>query len=256
MKDNKKTILNRIWLGIKLGWKLPSLPAYVEKFHNHHITRILRVLGGISILLVFSKSEFAIKYLFYIIFPLAFLQFLYIIIINLIKFVYIIYLWKNNKLEVRNSPLDRLASFSLTLFSCVKGGCVLGLSSGTALGMGLGIDELLSHSGRDPVFKNILGKGLDQTLNNLGYQNPNKDITNVRDNIETFKHRYKELNALNKDIDDLDSIGKEIGAEDSELIREIKKDIKKSIEAEKASILQSRSKILSELSEKNAFRKK
>ena len=97
MKDNKKTILNRIWLGIKLGWKLPSLPASVEKYHNHLITRILRVLGGISILLVLSKSEFAIKYLFYIIFPLAFLQFLYIIIINLIKFVYVIYLWKNKK---------------------------------------------------------------------------------------------------------------------------------------------------------------
>jgi len=111
--------------------------------------------------------------------------------------------------------LDRLASFSLTLYSCIKGACVLGLSSGTALGMGLGIDELLSHSGRDPIFKNILGKGLDQTLNNLGYPNPNQDVTNVRNNIEILKYRYEELKALNKDIDELDLIGKEEGIGDS-----------------------------------------
>ena len=123
---------------------------------------------------------------------------------------------------MRNSPLDRLASFSLTLYSCVKGACVFGLSTGTALGMGLGIDELLLHYGREPVFKSILGKGLDQTLNNLGYKNPNQNITDVKDNIDTLKHRYKELKALSKDIDELDLIGKEEGIEDSELIKDIK----------------------------------
>jgi hypothetical protein len=255
MKENKKTILQRIWLGIKLGWKLPSLPVSVERFHNHPLTRTFRVLGGISILLVLSKSVL-VKYIFYIVFPLAFLQFIYIIVINLIKFIFIIYLWKNNKFQVRNSPLDRIASFTITLYSCIKGTCVLGLSGGTALGIGLGIDELLSYYGRDPVFKDILGRGLDQTLNNLGYKNPNKDITEIRDDIDILKYRYKELKALNKDIDELDSIGKEEGIEDSELIKEVKKDLKKTIEAEKASILNSRSRILSQLSENNAFKKK
>ena len=51
----KKTKLQRIWKGIKLGWSLPSLPVSEEKFHNHLIIRIFRVLGGISILLVLSK---------------------------------------------------------------------------------------------------------------------------------------------------------------------------------------------------------
>jgi hypothetical protein len=93
-------------------------------------------------------------------------------------------------------------------------------------------------------------------LNTLGYQNPNHNITEIRDNIDVLKHRYKELNALNKDIDELDLIGKEEGIEDSELIKEIKKDLKKTIEIEKASIFESRSKILSQLGDNNAFKKK
>ena len=53
------------------------------------------------------------------------------------------WLWKNGKLKVINSPLDRIVAFSVNLLSCIKDTCVLGLSGGTALRMGLGIDELL-----------------------------------------------------------------------------------------------------------------
>jgi hypothetical protein len=92
MKITIKKVFKDIWIGIKFAFKLPSLPEPVNKFHNNPITRVFRVLGGISILLVLSGSEFAQKYLFYVIFPLALLQFIYIIVINLIKFFYIIYL--------------------------------------------------------------------------------------------------------------------------------------------------------------------
>ena len=251
-----KNIFLDIWLGIKYSFKLPSLPQVVAKFHNYPLIRVLRVLGGISILLVLSKWEFAYKYLFYLIFPLAFLQFIYIIIINIIKFIYIIYLWKNKKLQVRNSPLNKLASFSVTLISCVKGTCVLGLSGGTALGMGLGIDELLMSYGRDPIFRDTLGKGLDKTLNSLGFQNPNKDITNSDVDLKTLKYRYNKLIELNKDIDELNSLSNQTGTKDSEFIKEIKNDLKKRIEEEKKSINISKSKILAELEKKNPFNTK
>lgn len=159
-KKMKKTLFNRIWKGIKIGWALPNFPESVNRFHNYPVTRIFRVLGGISILLVLSGSNLAKHYLFYVIFPLAFLQFIYIIVINLIKLYYLVYLWWNNKFQVRNSPLDRLASFSVTLISCIKGTCVLGFTSGTALGIGLGIDELLLNNGRDAIFRDIFGKTL------------------------------------------------------------------------------------------------
>lgn len=109
---------------------------------------------------------------------------------------------------MRNSPLDRVASFSVKLLSCVKGTCVLGLSGGTALGMGLGIDELLMSYGRDPLFINTLGKGLDTALNTLGYENPNKDLTKYNNDINNLKYRYNELKNLNKDLDELESFSK------------------------------------------------
>lgn len=125
---NKKTKLQRLIYGMKLGIKLSLLPDSVNKIHNSPLIRIFRVLGGISILLVLAGHWLAKQtILFYIIFPLAFLQFSYILIINMIKSYYLYYLWKNNKLQVRNSPLDKIATFGLNLVACVKGTCIYGV---------------------------------------------------------------------------------------------------------------------------------
>ena len=83
------------------------------------------------------------------------------------------------------------------------------------------------------MFRNTLGKGLDKALNGIGIENPNKDITSMKDNMETLKYKYKALKSLNKDIDELDSIGKEAGIKDSELITEVKKDLKRRIESKR-----------------------
>ena len=145
----KNTIFQRLLIGIKLGIKLSLLPESVSKFHNYPLTRIFRVLGGISIISLLSGSLLVKEsFLFYIVVFLAIFHFMYIIVINLIKFFYIIYLWLNKKLQVRNSPLDRLASFSLSLVACIKGTCEIGLYGGGALALGLSIDELLLNYGR------------------------------------------------------------------------------------------------------------
>lgn len=79
--NNKKTILQRIWLGFKHAWKLPSLPAYVENFHNLPITRIFRVIGGISIVLFLSSFDWIEKNsYFWIILILAMLHFIYLLL--------------------------------------------------------------------------------------------------------------------------------------------------------------------------------
>ena len=69
------------------------------------------------------------------------LQFLYIFIISIIKIFYIVYLWKNKKLQVRNSPLDQIAS--LKLATCIKGGCVAGAGTATIFALGFGADKFL-----------------------------------------------------------------------------------------------------------------
>jgi hypothetical protein len=92
-KSNKTNYFKDILIGIKFGIKMTSLPQSVNKFHTNPITKIFRVLGGLSILLLLSNSEVVKQsILFYIIIPLAFLQFIYIFVINLIKFFYLIHL--------------------------------------------------------------------------------------------------------------------------------------------------------------------
>lgn len=96
MKKNNldQNKFKRFLHGVKLGIKFSLLPPSVEKFQNYPITRVFRVLGGISILLVLSGSAIVkSSSLFYFVFPLAFLQFIYIISISVIKFCYYIYIY-------------------------------------------------------------------------------------------------------------------------------------------------------------------
>jgi len=53
------------------------------------------------------------------------------------------------KLEVRNSPLDHIASLTLKLATCIKGACVAGGASATVLGLGFGADKLLEEDLKD-----------------------------------------------------------------------------------------------------------
>lgn len=104
-----------------MAWKMPSLPNSVNNIHNYPLVRIFRVLGRVSIILFLSFPDWIKDSVFYwAIFILAMLHFSYILIISVIKLYYIIYLWKNKKLEVRNSPLDQIASLTLKLATLLK----------------------------------------------------------------------------------------------------------------------------------------
>lgn len=136
MKSNNfnlsQTKFQRFIYGVKLGFKLTFMPEYVFKLHNNYLTKMLRVLGGVSVMLVISGANIIRKtILFYVIFPLAFLQFIYILMICIIKIYYLVYLLRNKKL-VRNYTLDKLVRFSVTLVICAKGACIFAVASVTA----------------------------------------------------------------------------------------------------------------------------
>ena len=61
---NKKTLYERILIGLKLGWNLPSLPLSVSNFHNYPLVRIFRVIGGVSIVLFLSPFNMVENYFF------------------------------------------------------------------------------------------------------------------------------------------------------------------------------------------------
>ena len=241
----KKTILQRILIGFNLLFKLPSLPHNIQGFHTHPLVRILRVIGGICIVLFLSSFDWIQELSFYgIIFVLAMLQFLYILFISVTKIIYIIYLWKNKKLEVRNSPLDRVASLTVKLGMCVKGVCAGGAGSATVLGLGFGADKLLEEAGYTPFFKKTLGKGLGNILSTMGYKN-NSEYLELQKNMEQVRNRVKNIDDLQKVVDDIEK-----DKSFSELhndIKEFKNEFSKELNKEKIAKQASESKILEQL---------
>ena len=104
---NSKTWFINLKLGIKQANSIPALPSGIDKYYNHPITRVFRVLGGIIALIVILKINVIFPYpINYILALIALVQFGQIIFISITKLVYVIYLYKNfpEKFEVRNQP--------------------------------------------------------------------------------------------------------------------------------------------------------
>jgi hypothetical protein len=95
------------------------LPPKVLSFHNHPFIRIFRVIGRISVITFLSKKYLFFIYPFnYIVLLFALLHSIYIAIISIIKLFYGIKVLKSDKLEVRNSPIDKLAGTAGKILYC------------------------------------------------------------------------------------------------------------------------------------------
>jgi hypothetical protein len=243
---NKKTIGQRLWLGLKYAWNIPSLPIKIDKIHNYYLTRIFRVLGGISIVLFLSSPDWIEKnfYLHWIILILALLHFLYIFIISVIKIGYIAYLWKNKKLEVRNSPIDHIASLTVKLATCIKGACVAGGAGATVLGLGFGADKLLEQAGYAPVFKKTVGNQVGNILSYWGYEG-NQEYLELQKKALEVEKRTKNIKELTKIVNEMEN--NESFNELKDEIKEFKDEFLKELQKEKIMKSSENSKILAEL---------
>lgn len=200
---DQKTNLQRFVFGMKKGFALSLIPDNVLIIHNNPFVRILRVVSGICFLLWMSKLYIKLGINLWVILFMAFIHLVYILILSIIKIKHLIYLWRNGYLEVKNSPLDRLATSGLKLVACAKGICVYGIGTGTALGLGLGMDELLLHKGRPPIFRDFLGGALDNTLTKFEIENPNKDINIASNSIKEIQYRLELLKTLRNDLNEM-----------------------------------------------------
>ena len=241
----QKTLFQRFIYGVKLAWNIPSLPTSVDKFNNYPLIRIFIVIRGISILLFLSSSGWINNsYIKWIIFVLAMIQFLYIAVISFIKIGYIVYLWKNKKLEVRNSPTDHIASLTLKLATCIKGACVAGGAGATVLGLGFGADKLLEEAGYPPFFKKAVGNQLSNILSGLSYTG-NAEYLELQKIMLDIKQKAKNIEELNRIVDNMekDPSFSELKSELAEFKREFIKDLQR----EKTQKAIEQSKILAEL---------
>ena len=142
----KKTISQRLLIGFKKGWSTPTLPVHIIALQKNIFIRLLRVLGGISIItLITHRLEILGDGILYLIclyicilFSLMFNLYLFYINYHRIKYMYKV--WKSDELNVRNSPLDHLASLATKLLWCSKGLCDFAIPISMVYGSMAGID--------------------------------------------------------------------------------------------------------------------
>lgn len=160
-----------LYIGIKKGLEMELLPLKVSLFLDKPIVRILRVIGGLSVLLcLFIINKIILidlpLFLFYILNIIALIHIIQMVIINLIKVVYgINKLIKHKKdFEVRNSPINKLASISIKAIYCWKVGCTVGSTTVGILGGSVLIDNVLDSSGYEKIFQPYIKKGFNTIL--------------------------------------------------------------------------------------------
>jgi len=151
-------ISQRISKGIQKSWSVPTLPAHIINFHNHPITRIFRIIGGLSILITLGRITLTIDIPNYILYTSNFISilfFIYMLVISILRLIYVFKVLKTDELDVRNSPLDRLASLTARVLFCAKGLCYAGAGTVSAIGSGLALDAALVSTGHDPIFSPV-----------------------------------------------------------------------------------------------------
>jgi hypothetical protein len=124
--------------------------------------------------------------------------------ISIIRLIHIIKVLRSDKLDVRNSPLDRIASLTARLLFCAKGLCVAGAAGGSITGAGLALDSALINTGNEPIFSpyfvGMLKKFYQAPLKGGGAIKPTTSNTNLTGT---------EIKAIVKNLDDnqLEQVG-------------------------------------------------
>jgi len=236
--------------GVKKGYIIPLLPDCINKIYNSFFFRVLRVIGGFSTILVFTKNYIYLpKFIAWIVLMFAIIQLIQIVIISIIKVIYgIRKLRKNPKdFEVRNSPLNKYASQLANAAYCWRVGCsVIGGGVGF-IASSVALDQAMEAGGQAKIFLPIIGKGISFIFNNNTNQNPLSIYKNIQENIKELDSIEERYNFINYYIDKIISEDLKM----SGICNSDKDDIKKVLEelskTNKEELKVFRSKILTEI---------
>jgi hypothetical protein len=160
---------NSIKLGIRRGLEIPTLPLRIRNFYDNIVIRIFRFIGGIC--LVLNLTGYYLSFpniLHWFILIISAIQMIQIMIITGIKIVYSIYtLIYNPKIfEIRNSPLNYLATHLGKIILCAKIGCGVGGGAAGIVATGATFDTLLDTAGYNKVFIPFLAEGVKAVFGN------------------------------------------------------------------------------------------
>jgi hypothetical protein len=154
-----RNFLFRVLQGVKKGIFTPTLSPQMLDFQSRPLVRIVRLLGGLSILILLMVSRYPsilgdlnndFRMFFLIVLVLTGLLF---VLLNLyityhrIKFIKT--KLQSSDLDIRNSPLDRFACMLARVTFCAKGVC----DSAAPLGLALGfIPFVVSYFSKNLIF--------------------------------------------------------------------------------------------------------
>jgi len=141
---------------------------------------------------------------------LALIQMIQITIISFIKLSFgIRKLWKNpDEFEVRNSPMDRVASLTVKLFYCWKVGCQVGSGGVSLLGTSVLIDTVLDASGQEKIFQPLMAKGIQGLIGGRKTQTIYEELQEKINKFNLAKRRFEEAKQLEQaTVDALKDLG-------------------------------------------------
>lgn len=95
---------------------------------------------------------------------------------------------KSDKLDIKNSPVDRFSTIALKVLWCIKGSLDQLPHIGLGLSIGAVTDQILENSRREPIFMPFLGNMLNKMIG----------IDTVGNIYTKRRQAYKELLALDK----------------------------------------------------------
>ena len=147
----KKSIFQRFLIGAKLGLTTPTLPDHIILLQKNVFIILLRVIGGISVILILThRLELLCSGIYYVICLYICVLFIilfsfYLMYVNYYRIKHMYKLLKSDKLNVYNSPYDAFGSLAVRIIMCSKGFCEVAAPVGITYGVNVCVDKI-EHS--------------------------------------------------------------------------------------------------------------
>ena len=233
--------VNDLKTGIIKVYKTPTLPSHILNFNNNTFVRLFRFLGGVSLLLILSKRIFQYhEYIIYIVIFINIIFLIYQFVLIFYRINTIIKILKSDKLDIRNSPLNRFATVFTQGLLCLKGVCEGGIFTGTVLGTGIAYDWALESANKEKVFAPLVGGFLEklsgtQSLTEEQEQQL-KELNFIKKNTEEKLEYLRKLNNLAQSNKEVNDLIESIECQDGIISEQDKTALVKAFERDKASL--------------------
>jgi hypothetical protein len=158
----KKSIFERIILGIKSSSSLETFPPHIIKLNKTIPIRVLRILGPLCTFFMLSGYAFKIgKEIYYLTFIISFIYILYRYTLAFYSVKQFFHYVANGSLVVRNSPVDLLYTMVRVTWTSMRKGAKLTFGAGFTYALCHELDDILVKEGKDPYFIPNLKARLD-----------------------------------------------------------------------------------------------